>query len=187
MSDPGLLRRVFEIGRRHAIFFAAAIGEIDWAGGVVLEVFPFSDELLVGGVELIGVGKAVLQPVPLRDGGFDKAGGRVGVVLEELDGVAIVREIESAVECGGLGVPRGTNCSVSCGGNAHLCKAVLVQNHVPCGECKALDLVGCSFEAIDFARGEFPVGGLVPIGCAVSESMVGESDLFDALLPVGSR
>ena len=138
-------------------------------------------------VPLVGAGKAVLKPVPLRDRGLYQAGGGVCVVFEELDRGAVVGQIEPAVKSGRFTVPCGADSSTSRSGDPHLSEPVLIENDVARGQCQALNLVGRSFKPVDFRRTELPVGGLIPVRSAVCQRMVGEPDALNAHLPIVAR
>ena len=67
------------------------------AAEVGLHAFPGFDQTLVQRVELIVVLRDVLQPEPLHDGGFEKGGRRVGVVLDHFRRIdAVEEQIETA-------------------------------------------------------------------------------------------
>jgi len=157
----------------------------------------------VDGVELVGLGggegeEAVggeaggdfFQPVPLDDGGFEEGGGGVGVVLEELGGVAGAgagpHEVEAAVEGGGLGVPGLLDGGDGGGGDGEVGVAAVVDDVLCGGQAHGLELVRGGFEGIDLGGGELVGGGLVPVGVAIFEGVKGEALGFDGLLPVGT-
>ncbi len=151
------------------------------------------------GVELVGfVGdealRHVLEPVPLDDGGFEERGGGVGVVLEELGGVAGLGacpcHVEAAVEGGGLVVPGPFDGFDGGGGDVEFGVAFFVDDVLGGGEAHLLKGVSGGFEGVDFGGGELVGGGFVPVG-AVHFGDVGgvegEADGLDFLLPVVAR
>src|SRR5476649_3107617 len=68
------------------------------------------------------------QPVTLNDARLEQRGWRIGVVLEEFDVVAVVGQIEPAVERRRLGVPRPPNGLDRGRGNAELGKSIPVDD-----------------------------------------------------------
>ena len=173
-------------------------GEVDGLGEVAGDVFPLGDELFVEGVELVGLGSrrsarswVVFEPVPLDDGGFEQRGGGVGVVFEQLGGrpVAVVQQVEAAVDGGGLFVPGPLDEGDGVGGDFELGVALVVDDVLRGGEAHGLELVAGGFEGVDFGGGELVAGGLVPVGLRRGHRcgrVEGEALLLDVLLPVGA-
>ena len=132
-ANACLLSCVLQVAHRQAVFIGAGVGKINRTGGVVLQVFPFRDEFLVQRVELVGVGKAVLKPVPLGHGRFDQAGRRVGVILQQLDCCSVVGQVEPAIERGRLVVPGCPDRRAGGRGDSHLAQPVLIQDYISGG------------------------------------------------------
>jgi hypothetical protein len=61
---------------------------------------------------------------------------------------------------------------------------VLVENRVSGGEGQPLELSRCRFQTIDLSGGKLPVGGLIPVGRAVIECVIGQADTLYASLPI---
>ncbi len=123
--------------------------------------------------------------------GFEERGGSVGVVLEELGGAAGSGsrpcEVEAAVERGGLVVPGPLDGFDGEFGDVEFGVTLFVDDVLGGGEAHLLQLVAGGFEGVDLGGGELVGGGFVPVGSAVFESVEGEADGLDFLLPVVAR
>src|SRR5580692_790369 len=74
-------------------------GEIKPLVALFAQLLEDLQQPLVDGVELAEARKAILQPVPLDDGGLQRGRGRIGIVFQELWRSALVhRQIEAAVD-----------------------------------------------------------------------------------------
>src|ERR1035438_5975697 len=100
-------------------------------------------------VELVGVWEAVLQPVPLHNGGLNQAGGRIRVVFEELDCGSVKCQVETSIERWWFTVPRRTDGGTCIVWNAHLGQPVLIENHVSGCHRQTLILGRCSLQTVN--------------------------------------
>lgn len=69
--DAGFARGVAQIGDGEEILLISVVSEVHGRLHVLGQVAPLGNELFVERIPLIAFGKAVLQPMPLDDGGFD--------------------------------------------------------------------------------------------------------------------
>ena len=136
--------------------------------------------------ERVGVLFDVFEPEPLDDGGFEEAGGGVGVVLEELGRVAaVVGEVEAAVEGELVLVPGADDPGDELRGDLEEVEEVVVDHVLDGLEAHVVEGVGGGFELVDFLRGEEVADGFVPVGLVVDGVEV-EALAFDGGLPVGA-
>ena len=147
----------------------------DGAADVAISL-NLGDELLMQRIELIGacrdrvVGERILEPQPLEHGGFEQGRGRVGVVFEKpRRAIAIVGEIEAAIECVVVATPALGDQVPGVPRNPQTLQGSLIANRsIDQGEAERGQLLGGIFDmALDLLQGEAVVGALVPIDVAV--------------------
>ena len=185
----GFGRRVAQVRDRHQIFGLLVLGggEIERRRAVVPQFFPLRDELFVNGVELIVFRVQILQPIPLHDSRLEERRRRVGVVLEKLRRrVAVVHEIEAAVDRGRFSVPRPFDRVDGGNGNPEFDVPLLVDDVLSGLEADPLQLVCRRLDLVDLAAAEHVVRAFVPVQAALGV-MVDEPLAPDGLFPVLPR
>ena len=141
------------------------------------------DESFVQRVELVLVGKHLLQPEPLRERRLHERSRRVGVVLEHLGRThAVVREIKSTVQRRWFLFPRGLNQRHHARRDVQLVEQVLVDDMLRGFETHAVQLVRGVFELEHFVHRERVVCALVPVGAL--GRVPRQADTLDLALPV---
>ena len=147
---------------------------------------PSRDQLFVERIELIALRAHRLQPVPLRDSGFDERSRRVGVVFEELGRVhAVVAQVEASIQTERLRVP-GLDDGV--GKPAFDCEAIEqtpLDDRLHRGERHLVQLLGRLLDHVDFERGEAVARRLVPVRAV--EAVKVKADRLELGLPVPPR
>jgi hypothetical protein len=122
----------------------------------------------------------------LDDGGFEEAGGGVGVVFEELGRIdAVVGEVEAAVEGELVAVPGLSDPWNKLRGDLEEVEEVVVDHVLDGLEAEVIEGVGGGFELVDLGGGEEVADGFVPVGLVVDAVEV-EALGFDGGLPVGT-
>src|SRR6185437_15694738 len=188
--EPRLHRRVAEV-----IHVAAVLGGVGLAGEIDASVggkraahlLPAGDELLVDRVELVVLGKDILQPVPLHDARLEKRGRRVRVVFEHRGlARAVPREVEAPVEARIVVAPRALDERVeSLGDPEALVLAAL--DHAPRGlDAALLQLARGGLQAVDLRGAEAIARALVPVDRAVDGVEI-EAERLDLRGPVHPR
>ena len=107
---PRLHRQFAHVGRGNRVLVNVVVhmGEPDpLVGDAVFQRSPALQQAFVQAVQLVRLGKDLLFPEPLHDGGFQHRGGRVAVVFEQLGRTAaVIAEVKPAiVQRGRLGLP----------------------------------------------------------------------------------
>ena len=156
-----------------------------FAGGT--DFLPARDQALVQGIELIGAGVCVFQPVPLHHRGFEQARGCIRVVLQQFRDATIEGEIKAAKEARFTRLPAIENKLFVAYGDTQ--QSVLIETYhiLDRLQAQAMQFVGGGFEGVDFMGSEGIARRLVPVRIIVDRAMKIEADLLALGLPVGSR
>ena len=129
---------------------------------------PRLDQLLMDGIELVGVGLHVLQPVPLHDGRLVEGGRRVGIVFQQLGRtLAVIGEVEAAANRR-VGAPPHLLDIVAPGRrDAHALPELVGDDVLDGLEAKAVQRLGRGLQRVDLVGGEGVTGLLGPVGLAL--------------------
>ncbi len=148
---------------------------------------PRLDQLLMDGIELVGVGLGILQPVPLHDGRLVEGGRRVGIVFQQLGRtLAVIGEVEAAANRR-VGAPPDLLDIVAPGRRDAHAFPELVGDHIVDGlEAEAVQRFGRGLQRIDLLGGEGVTGLFGPVGLALQHVEV-EAQSFELLLPARPR
>ncbi len=153
------------------------------AGERAAHRLPALDQLLVDGVELVGVGKNVLQPIPLHDARLEERGGCVGVVLEHLGlAFAVPREVEAPVERLVAVGPGTLDQFVERLGNGETPIVALADHVRHRFEAALVQLGRGRFQRVDLPGAEAVGGALVPVDAV--DRVEDEAQGLDLLRPV---
>ncbi len=140
-------------------------------------------------IELVGPRLArnhrLLQPIPLRNRGFDQRRGRIRVVLEHLRRpIPVPGKIESPVQGRLIVVPGLLDVRDERVGNRKSFVGALVDDVARSFDAHFMQGVGGFFQRIDFLRREAVTDALVPIHPV--NRVKPEAQLLHALRPVGT-
>ena len=189
-GEARLQRGVAQIFRRREILgMVLEAREVDQAFRRQLgqDAAPGLDQLLVDGIELVGVGLGVLQPVPLHDGRLVERGRRVGVVFQQLGrALAVEGEVEAAADRRIGAPPDLLDIIAPRRRDAHALPELVGDHMLDRLEAEAVQRLGRRLQRVDLVGCEGVTGLLGPVGLALQHVVV-EAQLLELLLPARPR